>query len=233
MNSGIWLLWLLLFGFGLASCTPSSTAPTPVSPAASPVVSAPSVTPTSSPSPPRRPEAVAPAVQDPNLSPSLPEPTGTANKIQQDYAPLTPLPSTGQVTQRGQIRNLEPERLLTSCPADSGPYAFAESTNYQIQICSQEYDPWLPKYYIGRAKDGSGELRITSSNPTEARQLIFKNEGYTYVLYRDGVHPDRSNAYLQVYTPDGSSYAEALFYLYEATNPPQSFYFQVYPGEFG
>ncbi|HEY9644489.1 MAG TPA: hypothetical protein V6C57_28595, partial [Coleofasciculaceae cyanobacterium] len=69
--------------------------------------------------------------------------------------------------------------------------------------------------YIGQAKDGGGELRITSSNLDEARQLIFKNGDYTYVLYRDGAKPDESNAYLEVYMPNGKSYAEALFYLYE------------------
>lgn len=142
--------------------------------------------------------------------------------LQQDYAPTTPLPATGKVTIRDHIRNLDPERLITNCPADSAPYAFAESTHYRVQICSEEYDPWLPKYYLGQAKDGSGEIRITNSNVAEARQLIFKSSGYTYVLYRDAAQPEQVNAYLQVFTPDGDSYAEALLYFYEATDAAPS-----------
>lgn len=136
-----------------------------------------------------------------------------------DYEPTTPLPDTGKVTVRNDIRNLDPDRLITDCPADSAPYAFAESTHYRVQICSQEYDPWQPKYYLGQAKDGSGELRITSSDPAEARQLIFESDGYTYILDRDAARLEQANAYLQVFTPTGDSYSEALLYLYEATAP--------------
>ena len=103
---------------------------------------------------------------------------------QPGYAPTAaPLP-TGQVTLRADIRNLETSRLIAACPTDSAPYAFAESNHYQIQICSQEYDPWQPKYYIGQSKTDQGSLNITSTNPDEARQLIFKNAGYTYRLRR-------------------------------------------------
>lgn len=135
--------------------------------------------------------------------------------IERDYGSTTPISTTGKMTVRDQIRSVDIDKLITLCPTDSAPYALAESTHYRVQICSEEYDPKLPKYYIGQAKDGSGELRITSRNLDEARQLVFKNDDYTYVLYRDGARPDQSNAYLEVYTPNGESYAEALFYLYE------------------
>lgn len=141
--------------------------------------------------------------------------------IQQDYAATAPLPATGKVTIRDSIRNLDMNQLIADCPSDSAPYAFAESTNYRVQICSEEYDPWQPKYYIGQAKDGSGEMHITSSNPDEARQLIFKHDGYTYILYRDSARPELTNAYLEVYSPSGENHAEALMYLYEASNPPR------------
>jgi hypothetical protein len=149
------------------------------------------------------------------------QPTADRSTIQQDYAATAPLPSTGQVTVRDHIRNLDSDRLIVDCPADSAPYAFAESTNFEVQICSEEYDPWQPKYYISQAKDRSSGLRITSSNPEEARQLIFRNKGYTYVIYRDGARPDQQNAYLEVYTPDGDNFAEALLYLYEAGPAPR------------
>jgi hypothetical protein len=141
--------------------------------------------------------------------------------IQQDYEATTPLPSTGAVTIRQSIRDLDPDQLIAECPPDSAPYALAESTNYRVQICSQEYDPWLPKYYIGQAKDGSGELRITSSNPDAARQLTFQQGGYTYIIDRDGARPEVTNAYLEIYTPSGDNYAEALLYLYETGRAPQ------------
>lgn len=139
--------------------------------------------------------------------------------MQRDYDVTTPLPSTGQVTIRGSIRTIQPDQLIADCPTDSAPYALAESTNYRVQICSEEYDPWLPKYYIGQAKDGSGELRITSADQRAAQQLIFENAGYTYVIYRDGARPEQMNAYLEVYSPTGQGYAEALWYLYEAEGP--------------
>lgn len=150
---------------------------------------------------------------------------------QPDYLPTAPLPAAS-ITIRADIRTLEIDRLIADCPADSAPYAFAESAHYQVQICSQEYDPWQPKYYIGQSKAGQsgagqsgagqGSLRITSTNPDEARQLIFKNAGYTYILYRGGDSSARSeqgNAYLRVYAPNGEQSAEALLYLYEAGPP--------------
>lgn len=138
-----------------------------------------------------------------------------------DYGFNEPIAQTGKVTVRGDIRPISSDRLITPCPRDSAPYALAESTNYRVQICSAEYDPWLPKYYIGRAKDGNGELRITSTNANEARQLIFRNAGYSYILYRDSARPQLSNAYLEVYTPSGRGYGEALFYIYERLDRPR------------
>lgn len=155
---------------------------------------------------------------DRTIAPEAESPTETT-ALQQDYASSQPIAATGQVTQRYGIQALDPAQLIADCPTDSAPYAFAESTNYRVQICSQEFDPWLPKYYIGQAKDGSGDLRITSANPNEARQLIFKVEGYTYILYRDSARPEQNNAYLEVYTPNGGGYAEALWRLYEVSPP--------------
>lgn len=146
-------------------------------------------------------------------------PTETPELVR-DYAPEAALPATGQVTIRGDIRNLDDSRLIADCPADSAPYAFAESSNYLIQICSAEYDPWLPKYYIGRAKVGGDELRITNAQPETASQLVFRNGDYTYALYRDSARPASTNAYLEVYTPDGQAYAEALLYFYERIDRP-------------
>lgn len=139
-------------------------------------------------------------------------------RVQRDYAPTTPLPATGQVTVHGSIRDVESDRMIADCPSDSAPYAFAESTHYLVQICSAEYDPWLPKYYMSRAKDGSGSLEITNSNPDTAQQLIFTNGDYTYTLYRDSARPDQTNAYLEIHTPDGTTHAEALLYFYQQSD---------------
>lgn len=199
---GIWAISLLL---GFTGCSGGSlNSQVPVTPPATTAAPLPIIEP----------------VQSSALQAQEPAVGATEPQIQQDYAATAPLPATGKVTIRESIRNLDLSQLLAECPADSAPYAFAESTNYRVQICSQEYDPWLPKYYIGQAKDGSGELRITSSDPDEARQLIFKHEGYTYIIYRDGARPEQVNAYLEVYTPSGENYAEALLYLYEAGAAP-------------
>jgi hypothetical protein len=153
------------------------------------------------------------------VKPSAPEAnapnTGTGKDMERDYGFTTPIASTGKLTVRDRIRLVDADKLFTSCPTDTAPYALAESTHYRIQICSGEYDPQLPKYYIGQDKNGGDELRITSSNLDEARQLVFKNGDYTYVLYGDSAKPDTTNAYLEVYMPNGKSYAEALLYLYE------------------
>jgi hypothetical protein len=138
-----------------------------------------------------------------------------------DYDPMSPLPETGRVTLRADIANVNSDRLITDCPTDTALYAFAESSNYRVQICSEEYDPWLPKYYIGRAKDGGDELRLVNKNAYESRQLMFRNGDYRYTLYRDGARPEQMNAYLEIYSPDDrKTYAEALVYLYEKSGRP-------------
>jgi hypothetical protein len=168
-----------------------------------------------------KPHTTEPSAVDPSLpiepdsqSPDSKGSSSTQSEIERDYALTAPIATTGKITERDRIRYVDADRLITPCPTDTAPYALAESTHYRIQICSEEYDPQMPKYYIGQAKDGSGEMRITSSNLDEARQLVFKNANYTYVLYQDGARSDQTNAYLEVYAPDGKSYAEALFYLY-------------------
>jgi hypothetical protein len=210
MNQCIWVIWI---GLILTGCGLSRVQPQP------PIAEA---------TPHQVEQPVKQPVGDQNtraplpLSQSISQGDAAAdNRLQQDYEPTTPLPETGRLTIRDHIRNLDPARLITNCPTDSAPYAFAESTNYRVQICSGEYDPWLPKYYLGQAKDGSGEIHITNSNGAEAQQLIFKSAGYTYVLYRDAAQSEQVNAYLQVFTPNGEGYAEALLYFYEVSDAPQ------------
>ena len=210
------LLLLVLTGCGsINPSQPLATQPTSessfTSPLASESVEAPVVTKPAAPSPTHPELAQAP---QPDAETIAEAPT-----IQRDYAPTSPLPSTGQVTLRGNIRNMETDRLIAECPPDSAPYAFAESTNYIVQICSAEYDPWMPKYYLGHAKADGTEIWLTNEEHETARQLIFENSDYTYVLYRD-TNPNETNAYLEVHTPDGTVYAEALLYFYERTDRP-------------
>ncbi len=232
MKSSIWVIALLLSIAGCSIKAPvASVVEAPASTAASTsstksfgaTVSKPAQ-PTEQPRQAAVESPIAPPIQreiPPMATQTRPPEVQAVAQMQQDYAATIPLPSTGNVTVRDDIRKLDPSRLLTNCPPDTAPYAFAESTHYQVQICSQEYDPWLPKYYIGQAKDGSGEIRITSNSPDEARQLIFRHEGYTYNIYRDSAHPEASNAYLQVMSPSGKGYAEALLYLYERSGMPK------------
>lgn len=192
---------------------PTSSAEEPK--ANSPVASSPPKATQPAPVPIKR-QPAEPNAVDPSPVPLKPDSQSPVGKgeIDRDYDLTTPIATTGKMTVRDRIRYIDTDQLITDCPTDTAPYALAESTHYRVQICSEEFDPQLPKYYIGQAKDGSGELRITSTNLDEARQLVFKNDDYTYVLYQDSNRPDQTNAYLEVYTPDGASYAEALFYLY-------------------
>ncbi|OUL29518.1 hypothetical protein BV372_23110 [Nostoc sp. T09] len=133
-----------------------------------------------------------------------------------DYGFSTSLPQTGKVTIRQPIQQFKQTRMFKACPANSKLYAYAESTNYQVEICTKENNPRLPKYYLSRAKNGKSSLTITSHDEDDAAQLIFKNNGYTYLIYRDGGGPSNSiNAYLEVTRPDGKTFGEALLYLYE------------------
>lgn len=167
---------------------------------------------------PFRPRRRIPAIErrkPPVLQPERLKASANNPALFRDYEPMTPIPAIDRVTIRDDVRNLAPDQAIADCPTDTSVYAFAESTSYFVQICSQEQDPWLPKYYIGQAKDGSSEQQITSDNPDEARQLIFRDQGYAYILYRDSARPDLTNAYLEIYTPEGTVYAEALLYFYE------------------
>ncbi|WP_416670655.1 hypothetical protein [Egbenema bharatensis] len=165
------------------------------------------------------PNPTTPAVIDTDLNPT-PRSNDEALTLERDYEPTSPLPSTGQVTIRDNIRNVSLDRLIADCPTDTGPYALAESTNYIVQICSAEFDPWMPKYYLGRTKADGSEIWLTNEDQDTARQLIFPNGDYTYVLYRDSARPDETNAYLEIHTPEGKVYAEALIYLYERSDRP-------------
>lgn len=204
-------LLLLLSAIGCAPVSPPQT-PASLEPSQPSAAEAPA-----SPTPAE--PSLAPSPSAPAASSPLSQAEATP-AIQRDFAPTTPLPETGQVTARGSIRDLEADRMIAQCPADSAPFAFAESTNYLVQICSAEYDPWLPKYYMSRAKDGSGTIELTNDNPDTARQLIFTNGDYTYALDRDGDRPAQTNAYLEVQTPDGITHAEALLYFYEQSAAP-------------
>ena len=133
-----------------------------------------------------------------------------------DYNFSTPLPQTGKVTIRRSLREFKQNRMFKACPANSELYAFAESTNYQVEICTKEHTLKQPKYYLSRAKNGSSSLTIKSNDEDAAYQLIFQNNGYTYSIYRDGGSSKNPiNAYLEVTRPDGKTFGEALIYLYE------------------
>ncbi|MBW4445757.1 MAG: hypothetical protein KME38_02470 [Spirirestis rafaelensis WJT71-NPBG6] len=133
-----------------------------------------------------------------------------------DYNFSTPLPQTGKVTIRRALREFKQNRMFKACPANSELYAFAESTNYQVEICTKEHTLKQPKYYFSRAKNGSSSLTIKSNDEDAAYQLIFQNNGYTYSIYRDGGSSKNPiNAYLEVTRPDGKTFVEALIYLYE------------------
>ncbi|MBW4561309.1 MAG: hypothetical protein KME32_09140 [Mojavia pulchra JT2-VF2] len=133
-----------------------------------------------------------------------------------DYGFSTPLPQTGKVTIRRSLREFKRNQMFKSCPANSNLYAYAESTNYQVEICTKEKTYNQPKYYLSRAKNGKSSLTITSKDEDAAYQLIFNNNGYTYSIYRDGGGPQNAiNAYLEVTRPDGKTIGEALLYLYE------------------
>lgn len=133
-----------------------------------------------------------------------------------DYNFSTPLPQTGKVTIRRTLAEFKQNRMFKACPANSELYAFAESTNYQVEICTKEHTLKQPKYYLSRAKNGSSSLTIKSNDEDAAYQLIFQNNGYTYSIYRDGGSSKNPiNAYLEVTRPDGKTFGEALIYLYE------------------
>jgi hypothetical protein len=215
------LLLAFVFGNILSGCV-SQAPPQAVRPEASAQAASPSVTPSAITTP-RQAEPIAATPASPRLAPAPGSPRASALRPDpnnpdylRDYNSTTPLPETGRVTVRADIASFALDRLITDCPTDTALYAFAESSNYRIQVCSEEYDPWLPKYYIGRAKEGGDELRLINKNTSEAQQLIFRNGDYIYTLYRDGARPERINAYLEIYSAtDRKTYAEALVYLYE------------------
>ncbi|MBD2310339.1 hypothetical protein H6G20_01405 [Desertifilum sp. FACHB-1129] len=209
------LHYLIPLSLGLLLLVGCSSAQTAVSPNPEPSVAP-------SPEQPATPPSSNETSQPPGVAqnrPTFQADSDNPNYLR-DYEPTEPLPATGRVTIRGDARPLDPSNLFTTCPTDTGLYAYAESTNYEIIICSEEFSPDVPKTYISQAKDGSGSLRIVSQDRDSAYRLTFSNGGYTYSLYRDGARPEQLNAYLEVTEPNGKTYAEALLYLYEYTRRP-------------
>lgn len=131
-----------------------------------------------------------------------------------DYDFSTPIPQIGRTTIRRSLAEFDRTQMVAPCPPDTVLLTAAESTNYHIQICSAEDDPTQPAYYMGFAKDGSGDIVIPASDRQAARQNVFRNGNYTYSIYADGRAPERMNAYLEVLLPNGEMHAEALWYLY-------------------
>jgi len=129
----------------------------------------------------------------------------------QDYGWKTPLPQTGKLTIRQPLRAFNRKKIFAACPNGSALYAFAESTNYKVQICAVG---GTPRYYMSRGKTDSSKLTFEDRGEG-AQQLVFKRGDYSYILYRDGRDPSKLNAYLQVYKKDKQILGEALLYLYE------------------
>jgi hypothetical protein len=137
----------------------------------------------------------------------------SAQEIQRDYAPTTPLPNIGRTTIRDNIRNLPTRRIFTQCPSNSIILEFAESKNYLVIICSQENDRNVPKYWIQRPKNGGSDLRINVT--FDEGMALYERGEYSYSIYSDGIRPERLNAYLQRYNRNfQKGFGEALLYHY-------------------
>lgn len=137
----------------------------------------------------------------------------SAQEIQRDYAPTTPLPNIGRTTIRDNIRNLPTRRIFTQCPSNSIILEFAESKNYLVIICSQENDRNVPKYWIQRPNNGRSDLIINVS--FDEGIALYKRGEYSYSIYSDGIRPERLNVYLERYNRNfQKGFGEALLYHY-------------------
>lgn len=130
----------------------------------------------------------------------------------EDYGSFTPLPQTGRVTIRQPLKALDRQRLFAPCFSGTTLYAFAESTNYLVQICARN---GVPRVYISKDKRNGRLLTVQDQDASRTRQLIFARGQYLYILYRDGRAPERMNAYLQVFRGQQQVLGEALLYIYE------------------
>jgi hypothetical protein len=154
-------------------------------------------------------------VQAPVLNPERFSASAGDPMVLRDYDPLTPIPATGQVTRRGNLAEAPGYLHFADCPEGADLYAVAQSSSYVIQVCAAVGDPLQPELFLAQAKDGSGTIQVISEDPQAAQQLIFRGDRYWYMLYRDGARPEILNAYLEIYTPEGRTYAEALYGIYE------------------
>jgi hypothetical protein len=130
----------------------------------------------------------------------------TASTSPRSVAPTASPPSKAGLP-IGDTKELEDNSV---CQRTGGIFAFAETKNYRVYICSDPQNPKQPKYYRSRNKDGSGGLDIeaTGYNPYTDDVIAFKSNGYTYAV--EIPTAQNPEPVLRVTFPDGKLVKEQL-----------------------
>jgi len=124
----------------------------------------------------------------------------------EDYGYREPIPVICRVTVRQNLRYLNRNRLFASCPNSTNLYAFAESTNYVVMVCSNESIS-NAKYWIQMSKIDRKILSFTALYDVRGVPY-WQNGNSSLFLYSDGIRC--GNAYLTM-----GEKSEAILYHYD------------------
>lgn len=85
------------------------------------------------------------------------------------------------LTRFGNTSELEGD--VTCGRGTGGLYAYARTPKFRVYICSEDGDPSVPRYYRSFSQGKLGlSLDAEDYEPRQGRYLIFKNNGYQYIL---------------------------------------------------
>ena len=116
-------------------------------------------------------------------------------------------PKAADAVRFGNVKELEGD---VTCRQTGGIYAYGETTNFKVYICSDANNPDQPRYYRSFNRDGSPGLNLTAEkyDPLKGSMVEFRNDDYTYGM--DLLADGGDKPMLRVGLPGGKTNTEPL-----------------------
>lgn len=141
--------------------------------------------------------------------------SAVAEELQRDFPFNQPIPETGRVTQRLPLNQLPAAKLFSKCPESTKLAQYAESSHFQVIICTDKKAARSFKYWIQKSKRTNKISQIIARTDPNSLESVWESGDYRVMIYADGARPDTINAYLESYNrKTQKGIAEALLYHY-------------------